>query len=838
MLDRFEILYSRARRLFSRSRWSSRLLGHPAPPAHADEPGLVLIQIDGLGKKDLDRALAEGTMPFLRQLVNTEGYELSPLYTGIPSNTPGAQAELFYGVRGAVPSFRYRDPGTGRILVMSERKPVSRLEAGLRREGAGLLAGGSAWSGIYTGGAAETHLCVSAKETGERGRFRGRLRIAGLVLWHGWSFFRVLGTLLFITAVAVRDWIQGRIDLRELWRDLHYVPFRVLVTGALREFVTAGACIDTERGLPVIHLNFPGFDEHAHRRGPDARSSRLVLRGIDRAIKRVAVASHRSTARDYQIWVYSDHGLEKVASFDRRRGESLPATVTRVYEWVRGIVGDEDAVPPFLAFPPLPGEARSQSLAEALPPWLGSLTPSPPERPRAGENGAEEGAVEVIYQGPLGFVYLPVRHRGPVLGWLAEVLAVEGGIPWVLVRRDDGGALAFSRDGVFHRLPEDAAAMLGKDHPHLRDAADDLVRLVHHDGAGDVVLLGWNRDEPLSFEIERGSHGGPGPLETTGFTIFSPETRSLTSIPPKLRLGDLREMALHILDRDEEPGEAGGRPGPAIIPSRVWLDRSPDSVRLRLMTYNVHGCRGMDGKYAPQRIARVIARERPDVVCLQELDQERTRSGGIDQVAVIARRLRTDYRFHAVADVDNGRFGNAVLSSFPLRLVKAGALPAAARVKDVFNLEDRGAVWVALMAGDREVQILNTHLSILEQERREQADALLTGEWLGHPDCTGPVILTGDFNASPDSWTLRRLETRLASAVGADRKDRELRTWSGRVPLRRIDHVMVSESVEVVGAYVPRTSLSRVASDHLPLVVDLICRLPAPSPVRASEYRH
>jgi endonuclease/exonuclease/phosphatase family metal-dependent hydrolase len=297
-------------------------------------------------------------------------------------------------------------------------------------------------------------------------------------------------------------------------------------------------------------------------------------------------------------------------------------------------------------------------------------------------------------------------------------------------------------------------------------------------------------------------------------------------------------MALRILDRDESPETAGERPGPAIIPSRVWLEHSPELVRLRLMTYNVHGCRGMDGKFAPHRIARVIARERPDVVCLQEVDQERTRSGSIDQVAVIARRLRTDYRFHAVAEVDDGRFGNAVLSAHPLRLVAAGPLPAAARAKEMFNLEDRGAVWVTLQAGDKVVQIINTHLSILEQERREQAEALLGPAWLGHPDCKGPVILTGDFNASPESWALRRLETRLRNAVGSERKDRDLRTWSGRVPLRRIDHVLVSETVEVMGAYVPRTHLSRVASDHLPLVVDLVCRLGEPAPLRPSVSRH
>ncbi len=78
MIDRLEILVSRLRRLVSRTRWSSRLLGHPAPPAHADTPGLVLIQVDGLGEKILKRALQAGDMPFL-QAAGRAGASRDPL---------------------------------------------------------------------------------------------------------------------------------------------------------------------------------------------------------------------------------------------------------------------------------------------------------------------------------------------------------------------------------------------------------------------------------------------------------------------------------------------------------------------------------------------------------------------------------------------------------------------------------------------------------------------------------------------------------------------------------------------------------------------------------------
>jgi endonuclease/exonuclease/phosphatase family metal-dependent hydrolase len=246
------------------------------------------------------------------------------------------------------------------------------------------------------------------------------------------------------------------------------------------------------------------------------------------------------------------------------------------------------------------------------------------------------------------------------------------------------------------------------------------------------------------------------------------------------------------------------------------------TVRLRIMTYNVHGCRGSDGIFAPHRIARVIARERPDIVCLQELDQERQRSGGVDQIHQIAQRLQREYLFHAVSELDDGNFGNAILSALPMRLQKAAPLPSSGETtKNMLNLWPRGALWAVVQIEDRELHIINTHLSILPVERHLQVEALLGPQWLRSPECRGPVVLAGDFNAGPSSRTILRLQEALTSAIPEDWNGRNLRTWTGAVPLRRIDHIMIGPSVATTGAHVPRTAVSRVASDHAPLVVDL-----------------
>ncbi|HMB68126.1 MAG TPA: endonuclease/exonuclease/phosphatase family protein, partial [bacterium] len=138
------------------------------------------------------------------------------------------------------------------------------------------------------------------------------------------------------------------------------------------------------------------------------------------------------------------------------------------------------------------------------------------------------------------------------------------------------------------------------------------------------------------------------------------------------------------------------------------------------------------------------------------------------------------------------------------------------RMASRLPLVERGVLWVEVDVGGAAVQVLNTHFSIHERERRLQVRELVGDRWLASPDCTGPVVLAGDFNASPDSRIVRSVETRLASVAAGGRP----RTWSSRMPVRRIDHVFRSDELEVRGVSVPRSRLSRTASDHLPLVVD------------------
>jgi endonuclease/exonuclease/phosphatase family metal-dependent hydrolase len=237
----------------------------------------------------------------------------------------------------------------------------------------------------------------------------------------------------------------------------------------------------------------------------------------------------------------------------------------------------------------------------------------------------------------------------------------------------------------------------------------------------------------------------------------------------------------------------------------------------RIVTYNVHRCVGTDRRLDVARVAAVLAQLNPDIVALQELDVGRRRTGHVDQAHQIAQRLEMAHHFHAALQVEEERYGDAILTAYPERLVKTGPLPGYTRVK---SLEPRGALWVEVEVGGRPLQILNTHLGLVPREQQAQAAHLAGAGWLEHPDCAWPTILLGDFNATASSVVYRTLTARLQPARRLARRKQPSATFPSPLPVLRIDHLFVSPGIEVLDVFAPFDPLTRSASDHLPLVMD------------------
>ena len=216
-------------------------------------------------------------------------------------------------------------------------------------------------------------------------------------------------------------------------------------------------------------------------------------------------------------------------------------------------------------------------------------------------------------------------------------------------------------------------------------------------------------------------------------------------------------------------------------------------TRLRVATFNVHHCEGIDGRLDIERVANVIDETKADLIALQELDRGMARSGSVDQPAELERLTGFSVTFHPTLARGGGEYGIAIAarSGGPFRFF---SLPRLA------DEEPRG-YQVGPFEG---VTVLGTHLSLRGEVRYRQTLALTRAlERYG-----GPFVLAGDLNQS--SWTLRRA-SRGAFRVPVVPRRTMTRRWSQR------DHVVAGRGARVVR----RDVIGTTASDHYALVAEV-----------------
>jgi hypothetical protein len=500
--------WRRFRRMFSRNEWMRRLLFMPYEEDLREGQGLILIQIDGLARAQMERAMKNGRMPFLRRLINKHGYHLHSHYSGLPSSTPAVQAELFYGYCCAVPAFDFHKTSTGEYRSMFDNNAASEVERHIEESCIGSLEGGSAYCNIYSGGAESANFCASHLGINEVMRRVSMWRFVLVAVLHFYVMIRLLLRIPLEIYLSVRDLVRGVSRGHDFWEELKFIPMRTLTSIMLRDLSTLGVKMDAARGLPVIQINFIGYDEHSHRRGPGSLYAHWVLKGIDYCIGRIYKTAKLNSRRRYQVWIYSDHGQEKVTPYDQYAGRPIAEAVLAVLQQ-EGI--DIDHL-----------RTVQWKHATGRSTWLTSRQ-KPEEMPKAA-TAEVDASPKITNKGPVSNMYLGMELAGELRERVARALVRDAKIPLVLGKEGDQ-AVAWNAEGRF-LLPEEGDRVLPADHPFREAVSADLVHLAHHPDAGTLILLGLNKDGPMiTYAAENGSHAGPGPNETHGFILLPPETQ-------------------------------------------------------------------------------------------------------------------------------------------------------------------------------------------------------------------------------------------------------------------------------------------------------------------------
>jgi endonuclease/exonuclease/phosphatase family metal-dependent hydrolase len=235
----------------------------------------------------------------------------------------------------------------------------------------------------------------------------------------------------------------------------------------------------------------------------------------------------------------------------------------------------------------------------------------------------------------------------------------------------------------------------------------------------------------------------------------------------------------------------------------------PPAATLRILAYNIHHAEGLDRRVDVERVARVIERVRPDLVALQEVDVNTYRSGGVNQLAEIARLTRMHAEFGKAIDYEGGTYGVAVLSRWPILSSSTHPLP---------NMDDREArialtVRVRTFEHGPVVQFTSTHLDQGREPANRLAQSSKLNELLVHG--SGPSILAGDMNARRETDVMQTLETEWMNTSLLDADPTAVVR-----PRSRGDHILVrpAESWRVVDWQVIDES---VTSDHRPILAVL-----------------
>ena len=509
-------------------------------------PGVLFLQVDGLGLPILRRAVRDGTMPTLARWLADGTHALAGWHTDWSAQTGASQAGILHGRNDGVVGFRWYEKsagGRGRVLTCSSPGDAAEIERRIS-DGTGLLHDDGAGRGnLFTGDAAHVSLTVSAVPLLTRGR-GGRVRSDRIGAGY-YAYFAnpVNGVRTLVGAVVdvLRELVdaarQRRAGVRPRIRRGGWYPLARPGTTVIARAVVVSALIeDVLAGRPVIYADFVGYDEVAHHSGIERADALSVLRAIDQQIGRL----HRAVAlgpRPYELVVLSDHGQTQGEAFTDRFGESVEALVGRLCDPEH----EPDPSPDADRHPSRgPSRAEGWQLGAALAeagdgsgPVAGMLRARRRIRLHTSPSPTAPGRVapEVVvlcsghtalvsftdHPGRVSLETLEREHPGLLPG-----LVDHPGVGFLLVRSDEWGPLVLGRDGA-HRLAD--GTVTGEDPltAYGRYAAGLVARVDGFDHCADLMIN--SRYDPVlddasAFEPHVGSHGGLGGPQNEAFVLY------------------------------------------------------------------------------------------------------------------------------------------------------------------------------------------------------------------------------------------------------------------------------------------------------------------------------
>ncbi|WP_329072201.1 phage holin family protein [Amycolatopsis sp. NBC_01480] len=535
-VDEDEIFFRRAARRRRRHNPDAGLAEQP--------PGVIFLQIDGLGYDTVRRAVRDGDMPTFAAWLGEGTHSLTRWHTDWSSQTGASVCGILHGSNHDILGFRWYEKDRDHVMACAHPTDAAEIER-RHTNGRGLLSGdGASHGNLFSGDAEHVSLTMSSIPVLVPRTLRGRKRDRVGAGYRAYfanpvNVLRTFGVALVdvfreLSAAAKqrRAGVMPRIP-----RGGFYPLARPGTTVIARDVVVSAIIGDMLAGRPVVYADFLGYDEVAHHSGIERFDTLEVLRSIDQQFARLQRAS-RIAPRRYHIVGLSDHGQTQGQAFADRFGETMEALVGR-------LCGGKPVAEP--------GKRRqaeswqvNAALAEAT--TTGGLIArrlrGRVEKAEGGENrqrttSGAPGAVTRVAPGVVAVVsgHLAMvsftEHEGRVeletiereYPDLLPTLVDHDGVGFMLVHSSEFGPVVLGRDGL-KRLA--TGVVIGED--PLADYgpfADELVQRVDtFPHCADIMINSRydpESDQSSPFERHVGSHGALGGPQQRGFIVHPRE---------------------------------------------------------------------------------------------------------------------------------------------------------------------------------------------------------------------------------------------------------------------------------------------------------------------------
>ncbi|MFI5613872.1 phage holin family protein [Amycolatopsis sp. NPDC051903] len=535
-VDEDEIFFRRAARRRRRHAPGTDLAEEP--------PGVIFLQIDGLGYDTVRRAVRDGDMPTFAAWLNEGTHSLTRWHTDWSSQTGASVCGILHGSNHDILGFRWYEKDRDHVMACAHPSDAAEIER-RHTDGRGLLAGdGASHGNLFSGDAEHVSLTMSSIPVLVPRKVRGpshdrvgagyRAYFANPV-----NVLRTFGVALVDVlreiSASVRQRRAGVVP--RIPRGGIYPLARPGTTVIARDVVVSAIIGDMLAGRPVVYADFLGYDEVAHHSGIERFDTLEVLRSIDQQFARLLRAS-RLAPRRYHVVGLSDHGQTQGQAFVDRFGETMEALVGRlcggspVAEHGKRRQAESWQVNAALAEATTTGGLIARRLRARV-----EDAECAGNRPRTtsgspGEVTRVAPGVVCVVSGHLAMVSF-TEHEGRVnletiereYPDLLPTLVDHDGVGFMLVHSSEFGPVVLGRDGL-KRLA--TGVVIGEDPlTEYGPYADELIKRVDaFPHCADIMINSRydpESDQSSPFERHVGSHGALGGPQQRGFILYPRE---------------------------------------------------------------------------------------------------------------------------------------------------------------------------------------------------------------------------------------------------------------------------------------------------------------------------